>query len=128
MDNWVRILEACIGTGGLFMFIFGIYTMRVKKKSLEADLDSKYAEEWHKLYNELKEYTDNKVAHLEEKVDRFEKRDDFRRFAIEQYRHCPHLPKGGECPVIRMNEQIRSSSTFNAINEVEKKDLKESKQ
>lgn len=97
------------------MFIFGIYTMKVKKKNLEADLDSKYAEEWHKLYDELKDYTDKKVAQLELKVDRFEKRDDFRRFAIEQYRHCQHLPKGGECPVIRMNEQIRASNTFNAL-------------
>lgn len=107
------------------MFIFGLYTMKVKKKNLEADLDSKYAEEWHKLYDELKEYTDNKVEQLEKKIDRFEKRDDFRRFAIEQYRHCTYLPKGGECPVIKMNEQIRSSNTFNAISEVEKKDLKE---
>ena len=122
MDNWIRILD--IGTGGLFMFVFGIYTMKVKKKALEADLDSKYAEEWHKLYNELKDYTDNKVSQLEKKVDRFEKRDDFRRFAIEQYRHCPHLPKGGECPVIKMNEQIRTSSTFTAIDDIERKDLK----
>lgn len=128
MDNWIRVLEACIGTGGLFMFIFGLYTMKVKKKALEADLDSKYAEEWHKLYDELKEYTDNKVEQLEKKLDRFEKRDDFRRFAIEQYRHCPHLPKGGECPVIKMNEQIRSSNTFNAISDFEEKDPKENKQ
>lgn len=111
MDKWITIIESAIGTGGLFMFIFGIYTMKVKKKNLEADLAGKYADEWQKLYKEMKQYTDERVEQLERKVDRLEKRDEFRRFAIEQYRHCPHLPKGGECPVIKMNEQVQTSYT-----------------
>ena len=117
MDKWITILEASIGTGGLFMFIFGIYTMKVKKKNLVADLNAKYAEEWQKLYKEVKEYTDEKVDRLERKVDRLERRDEFRRFAIEQYRHCPYLPKGGECPVIKMNEQVRTSYTSTTLDD-----------
>ena len=113
--GYFEFIVALIGTGGLSFFVYEFYTMKVKKKSLEAELVSKYADEWQKLYNEMKNYTDKRVSELENKITQLEKRDEFRSLAIEQYRHCEHLPKGGECPVIKMVETINTSVTMATI-------------
>lgn len=115
--GYFEFIVALIGTGGISFFVYEFYTMKVKKKSLEAELVSKYADEWQKLYNEMKNYTDKKVSELERKITQLEKRDEFRNLAIEQYRHCEHLPKGGECPVIKMVETINTPVTMATINE-----------
>lgn len=115
--GYFEFIVGLIGTGGISFFVYEFYTMKVKKKSLEAELVSKYADEWQKLYNEMKNYTDKKVSELELKITQLEKRDEFRSLAIEQYRHCEHLPKGGECPVIKMVETINTSVTMATMSE-----------
>lgn len=115
--GYFEFIVGLIGTGGISFFVYEFYTMKVKKKSLEAELVSKYADEWQKLYNEMKNYTDKKVSELEQKITQLEKRDEFRSLAIEQYRHCEHLPKGGECPVIKMVETINTSVTAATMSE-----------
>lgn len=115
--GYFEFIVGLIGTGGISFFVYEFYTMKVKKKSLEAELVSKYADEWQKLYNEMKNYTDKKVSELEHKITQLEKRDEFRSLAIEQYRHCEHLPKGGECPVIKTVEAINTSVTMATMSE-----------
>ena len=114
--NWMELVLGIIGTGGFAYFVYEFYTMKVRKRDLEASLSSKYAEEWQKLYNEMKDYTDKKIRKLVEKIARMERRDEFRSLAIEQYRHCQYLPKGGECPVIKMAENVKTSVSVAAIN------------
>ena len=122
--EWITIISAVLGGGGLITSVLAIYTARAKKIAIEVETlqgvvktmqeDREKQEERHRQQDEERK---KEISELKTEMKLFEQRDMIQREAIISAHGCPLPNDTRKCPVlVTYQEKCRNNEGVCKIN------------